>query len=152
LKCGQSEFLPSIYRVSGQLCYLSASKIKYKGMLELQVVMSFNEPENAQKQYKERRQTETAFRALKSSGFNIEDTHLTDLRRMEKLFSIVMAAFARAYVVGIFINENIEKIKILKHGHAAKTLFKRGLTIIAAILLNPMNKLNIDIFKFLSYT
>jgi hypothetical protein len=87
---------------------------------------------------------------LKSSGFNIEDTHLTDLKRVEKLFSIVMAAFVWAYVVGIFINENIEKIKILKHGYAAKTLFKSGLTIIATMLLNPINKLNIDIFKFLS--
>jgi hypothetical protein len=107
---------------------------------------------NAQKHYKERRQTETAFRALKSSGFNIEDTHLTDLKRIKKLFSIVMAAFAWAYVIGIFVNKNIGKIKILKHGRAAKMLFKSGLTIIATILLNPINKLNIDILKFLSCT
>jgi transposase len=141
-----------IYRINGQLCYLSASKIKHNGVPELQIVISFNEPENAQKYYKERWQIETAFRALKSSGFNIEDTHLTDLERIEKLFSIVMVAFAWAYVVGIFVNENIEKIKILKHGYLAKSLFKSGLTIITTILLNPMNKLEIDIFKFLSYT
>jgi hypothetical protein len=52
---------------------LSASKIKNKeGKPELQIVVSFNRPENAQYLYKERRQIETAFKALKSSGFNIE--------------------------------------------------------------------------------
>jgi transposase len=75
--------------VNGQFRYLSASKIKHNGIPELQIIISFNEPENAQKYYRERRQIETAFRALKSSGFNIEDTHLTDLKRIEKLFSIV---------------------------------------------------------------
>jgi transposase len=55
------------------------------------------------KYYKERWQIETAFRALKSGGFNIEDTHLTDLKRIEKLFSTVTVAFAWAYAVGIFV-------------------------------------------------
>jgi hypothetical protein len=71
-------------------------------------------------------------------------------KRIEKLFSIVMVTFAWAYVLGIFVNENIEKIKILKHGYLAKSLFRCGLTIITNILLNPMNKLKIVIFKFLS--
>jgi len=86
--------LPQIYRVNGQLCYLSASKIKNKAKVpELQIIISFNKPENAQKRYKERWQIETTFWALKSSGFNIEKTHLTDLDRLAKLFSIVMLAF-----------------------------------------------------------
>jgi hypothetical protein len=95
---------------------------------------------------------ETAFRALKSSGFNIEDTHLTDLGRVEKLFSIVTLAFAWAYVVGVFANENSGTIKILKHGKRAKSLFKYGLELIATALFNPMNKTEIDVFKFLSCT
>jgi hypothetical protein len=80
LKCDECKFLHKIYRVNGQLCYLSGSRVKNKkGKLELQIIISFNKPENAKKIYKERWQIETAFRALKSSGFNIEDTHLTDL-------------------------------------------------------------------------
>jgi hypothetical protein len=142
IKCGEYRFFRRIYRVNDQLCYLSASKVKNKqGVPELQIVITFNKPEDAQQTYKERWQIETAFRALKSSGFNIEDTHLTDLNRIEKLFSIVMVAFAWAYVVGVFANNNIKPIKILKHGKRAKSLFKYGLEIIAAILLNPLAKI-----------
>ena len=152
LKCGECRYLKPIYSIKEQRCYLSASKIKHNGIPELQIVISFNEPENAQKYYKERWQIETAFRALKSSGFNIEDTHLTDLERIEKLFSIVMIAFAWAYVVGIFADKYIEKIRILKHGRPAKSTFKYGLEIIATALLNPFAINKIDIFKFLSCT
>ena len=153
LKCGQCLCLHRIYRVNGQLCYLSASKIKNKQKIpELQIIISFNKPEFAQEIYKERWQIETTFRGLKSSGFNIEDTHLTDTDRIEKLFSVVMIAFAWAYVVGLFANENIRAIKILKHGRKAKSLFKHGLDIIANILLNPLNASGFDVFEFLSCT
>jgi len=153
IKCGQCRFFYKIYRVNDQLCYLSASKVKNKqGIPELQIIIAFNKPENAQQIYKERWQIETAFRALKSSGFNIEDTHLSDLNRIEKLFSIVMIAFAWAYIVGVFADKNIKPIKILKHGKRAKSLFKHGLEIIATILLNPLTKMNVDVFKFLSCT
>jgi len=39
-------------------------------------------------------QIESAFKALKTSGFNIEDTHLTDIDRVYKLLSLVLIAFA----------------------------------------------------------
>jgi hypothetical protein len=153
VRCGESKFLYRIYRVNGQLCYLSASKLKNKeGVPELQIIISFNKPEQAQQTYKERWQIETAFRSLKTSGFNIEDTHLTELKRIEKLFSIVMLAFAWAYIVGVFANKNIKVIRILNNGKKAKSLFKYGLEAIANILLNPLCKIKIDVFKFLSCT
>jgi len=152
LKCGEAGFLDRIYRVNGQLCYLSASKVKNRnGQPEFQIIISFNKPQNAKEIYRERWQIETAFRALKSSGFNIEDTHLTDLIRIEKLFSIVMVAFAWAYVVGVFAND-IKPVRIMKNGRRAKSLFKYGLEFIAAIMYNPMKNIDMDIFKFLSCT
>ncbi len=39
---------------------------------------------------------------MKTSGFNLEDTHLTDIDRIEKLIAIVTIAFCWAYLVGIF--------------------------------------------------
>lgn len=153
LQCGQTTFLHPIYYVNGQLCYLSASKIKNKqGLPELQIIISFNRPENAQEIYKERWQIETAFKALKSSGFNIEDTHLTDIKRIERLFSLVMVAFAWAYLVGIFRDEKVKPIKILKHGERAKSIMKYGLEYITRILTNTLAKPEFDIFKFLSYS
>lgn len=65
-------------------------------------MVSFNKPDEAQSLYKERWQIETAFRALKTSGFNIENTLLTDIERINKLFSLVLAAFVWAYKAGIF--------------------------------------------------
>ena len=66
-----------IVYLNNQLCYLCGSKVKNKsGAPELQIIMSFNKPQDALEIYKERWQIENAFKALKSSGFNIEDTHL----------------------------------------------------------------------------
>jgi len=57
---------------------------------------------------------------MKSSGFNIEDTHLTHLDRIERLFAVMIIAFAWAYLVGIYKNLMIKPIRILKHGRKAK--------------------------------
>lgn len=152
VKIGSCKFLHRIYYVNNQLCYLSASKIRNKqGKPELQIIVSFNKEHNAQEIYKERWQIETAFRALKSSGFNIEDTHLTDIERIDKLFALVIVAFTWAYV-GIYVHLNLKMIKIKKHGRREKSLFKLGLTVIANVLLNPKNNWKIDVFKFLSCT
>lgn len=150
---GEIRVLNRIYYVNEQLCYLSASKIKNKeGKPELQVLVSFNKPETAHRMYKERWQIETAFKALKSSGFNIEDTHLTDIERIEKLFALVIMAFTWAYKIGIYIDENLKPIRVLNNGKRVKSLFKYGLQHIAAYLLNAHFERIIDIFHFLSCT
>ncbi|WP_286438579.1 transposase, partial [Bacteroides acidifaciens] len=50
--------------------------------------------------YKKRWEIETAFRAMKSSGFNIEDTHMRDMDRIERLVAMVCMALVWAYLVG----------------------------------------------------
>ena len=99
--------------------------------------------------YKQRWQIETMF---KSSGFNIEDSHVRIQEQMANLFSIVMIAYVWCYLVGINIHENIKEIKVLNHGGRAKSLFKYGLEYISQCLLNHRNLYHIDIFKILSYT
>lgn len=153
LNINQCKAIPNIYYLNNQLCYLSASKIKNKkGIPELQIIISFNNTQNAIEIYKDRWQIETAFKTLKSSGFNIEDTHLTDLMRIEKLLSIVIVAFTWAYIVGIHLHENVKPIRILKHGKRAKSFVKYGLQYIATVLLNAFFIDNIDVFNFLSCT
>lgn len=153
LELGQSKYLGKIYYVNNQLCYLSASKTKNKeGKHELLIIISFNQPKQSIDSYKQRWQIETAFKALKSSGFNLKDTHLTDIKRIEKLLTIVLIAFLWAYRVGIYIHQKIKPIRMLKHGNRAKSLFKYGLEYIAAILLNPYRIQNIKVEQFLSCT
>ena len=152
LKINQYVFLSGIVYVNGQLCYLSASKVKNKqGVPELQIIVSFNKPDEAQSVYKERWQIETAFKALKSSGFNIEDTHLTDIDRINKLFALLLVAFVWAYKAGIFLN-TICPIKVKNHGRKAQSLFKYGLTFLSNVLFNnDLDKFRVCC-KFLSCT
>jgi len=152
VKINQYEFFRGIVYLNGQQCYLSASKVKNKkGVPELQIIVSFNKPDEAQSLYKERWQIESAFKALKTSGFNIEDTHLRDLERINKLFSLVLIAFVWAYKAGIFL-DSICPIKIKKHGRKAKSLFKYGLTYLANVLFsNDIDKFK-ECCKFLSCT
>ncbi len=142
-----------IVSLNGQLGYLSGSKGKDKdGKPELQIVISFNKPEDAMAIYKERWQIETAFRSLKTLRFNIEDTHLTEIERIEKLFALVIVAFTWAYLVGDYLHRYIKPIPIKKHGKKAKSLFKHGLTYIASVQLSALFQDDIDIYKFLSCT
>jgi hypothetical protein len=152
LRLNEHTFYRGIVRVNGQLCYLSASKVKNKqGKPELQVIVSFNKPDQACGLYKDRWQIETAFRALKSSGFNIEETHLTDIDRINKLFAILIVAFVWAYKAGITLNQLIP-IEIKKHGRMAKSFFKYGLEFIANILYSDDLTRFRHCCKFLSCT
>jgi hypothetical protein len=152
LRINQCTFHHKIVRVNGELCYLSASKIINKdNKPELQIIVSFNKPNEAQALYKERWQIESAFKALKTSGFNIEDTHLADIERVSKLLALVLIAFAWVYKAGIYLDV-LRPIKIKKHGRRAKSLFKYGLTYIANLLFsNDIDKFN-QCCKFLSCT
>lgn len=153
LKLNRPRFLYQIFYVNNQLCYLSGCRVMDKeGKAELQIIISFCKPEIACKIYKERWQIETAFRAMKTSGFNIEDTHLTDLERLEKLFALVIIAFTWAYLTGIFLHENVKPIRLLNNGRKAKSLFKYGLNYIEEVLLNACCQDDINICNFLSCT
>ena len=49
---------------------------------------------------------------MKSSGFNIEDTHVTALDRLKKLMMLTMLAFIWCYRIGDYIDTQIKQIKI----------------------------------------
>ena len=85
---------------------------------------------------------------LKSSGFNIEGSHVRDRERMSNLFSIIMIEYVWYYLVGIFIHENIKPIKIPKLGRRTVNLFKYGLDYISQCLMNHTERYRINVFKF----
>ena len=150
----RNEFIyyPKIVYVNGQLCYLSGCKLGNKeGKMDFLIIVSFNKPEKALQDYKQRWQIEMCFKAMKSSGFDMEKTHLQDIKRIEKLVLLVMIAFVWCYKAGIYLHQ-IKPIQIKKHGRMAKSIFKYGLTLIANVLLNSENKNDTDIIQFLSCT
>ena len=151
-KINEFVYYNKIVRVNGELCYLSGCKVDSRSAKqEFLIIVSFNKPQKAQKKYQKRWQIEMCFKAMKSSGFNIEKTHLRDIQRIEKLVLMVMIAFVWCYKTGIYINK-IKPIKIKKHGRKAKSIFKYGLDYISKTLLNTENQNNICVTHFLSCT
>jgi len=132
----------------GRLIYLSGMKtIGRKNELEFVIIASFRLDYQALAEYKIRWQIETMFRGFKSSGFNIEDTHLNDIDRISKLVAVICIAFSWAYRIGIFVDQNIKAIKIKKHGRRAMSFFKYGLIFISHALFN---RITVDYKKCLN--
>ena len=153
LKVGEFYHYPKIVELHGQRCYLSGTKtIDREGKMEFLIIVSFNKPEQAMEYYKQRWQIETLFRGLKSSGFNIEDTHVTALDRLEKLFSLTMIAFAWCYKIGDYLDNNVKRIIIKQHGRRAVSVFKYGLDYLSKFLFTGFNPLDNSLFCFLSCT
>ncbi|MFA8450688.1 MAG: IS4 family transposase [Bacteroidales bacterium] len=125
-------------------CKLSVWGMKYKNMETVKtehiIIVSNCSEGNGIEIYKDRWQIETLFRALKSSGFNLEDIHLVHIERIKKLIAIMAIAYIWAYKTGIFIHENIKQIKIKKFKKAKTrrqySFFKYGLMHLTHALLN----------------
>lgn len=64
------------------------------------------------------------FEAMKSVGFNIEDTHLADLGRVTRLLLLVMVAFIWCYNISELVRRKFNPIRILKHGRKSKSTFR----------------------------
>ncbi len=155
IKAGTYKHCDKLYYLGKNLVYLSGAKAfnKETGNMEFTIIASFNQHDQALINYKERWQIETMFKAMKSSGFNIEDTHLADLERISKLLAVVAIAFVWAYLAGIDKHLNIKPIKVKKHGRRAYSFFRYGLIRIANALINPINNSDLDeCYKLLSCT
>ena len=87
---------------------------------------------------------------MKSAGFNMEDTHLTDLERVSKLLMMVMIAFVWCYNIGELVHRKIKPIRILKHGRKEKSIIRYGLDIVADYLQRGINEFKIPIFDLFS--
>lgn len=77
--------------------------------------------------YRRRWTLETAFRGLKSAGFNMEETHLNKTR-LENMLVLLMIAFAAAFIEGLIKIESlpiplkkeslVQRISIFRYGYA----------------------------------
>ena len=132
---------PKIVQIKGNWVYLTGLKCDTtKGGIEYLIVASFTKECQTLDFYTQRWQIETMFRAFKTSGFNMEDTHLTDYKRLDKLLMLIALAFVWAYKVGIFKNKN-KPLKIKKHGRLEKSIFAYGLQCIAQALINSFQSI-----------
>ena len=78
---------------------------------------------------------EVLFASLKSRGFDVEQTHLVNRERIQKLVALLALAFTWAHLVGQWLAET-KPLKIKKHGRRARSLFRSGLDELQYVLLN----------------
>lgn len=102
---------------------------KRKGVKEQMIVVSNFKFEDPLGMYRRRWEIETMFGCLKTRGFRMEDTHITDLDKMEKVVFVLAIAFCWAYRIGD-IQDQKQAIAIKTHGRRARSLFREGLNLI----------------------
>ena len=86
--------------------------------------------------YARRWQAENLHSALKSRGFNLEDTGVTQAERISTLLTAVSIAFIWACVTGKLLAAKTPP-KLKKHGHRAVSVFRLGLDHLQDLLLHP---------------
>lgn len=77
------------------------------------------------KEYGERWKIETLFGILKTRGFRLEDTHLTQIERVGRLLSLLTIAVSWALLAGE-LESHDKTLKTKKHGYLAKSIFRLG--------------------------
>ena len=128
---------------------------KKKGAKEPMIVVSNMIFENALWVYKRRWEIEVLFGCLKTRGFRMEDTHICDPDKIERLVFVLAIAFCWAYRIGD-IKEKSEPIPIKAHGRPARSLFREGVDCIrqAFFKCTPLRKLRrlLSCFDYLNPT
>jgi hypothetical protein len=102
LKEGETRVLQDKRKVWRQKVYLSALRLTDG---ELLIVATDTLMDNPFSLYGKRWEIETLFGCFKTKGFNFEDTHITQLDRIEKLIALLTVAFCWAHKIGEWRHE-----------------------------------------------
>lgn len=93
--------------------------------------------------YKQRWEVETLFKALKTQGFHLEDTRLTDGHKIARLLALLAIAFVWCYKAGLWLNQQkpIRRVNLKNAAGKVKptplySFFKYGLDYLQHLLLN----------------
>jgi hypothetical protein len=103
------------------------------------LIVSAEEGGKALSNYCLRWQIETLFGVLKTRGFRLEDTHLTETDRVSRLLALLAIAFCWAIKSGEFVCRQ-KPLKRKKHGRLEKSIFRAGLDILRRLFCRPSNK------------
>ena len=102
---------------------------------EFLILATRKRPSQALAIYAQRWGIETLFAAFKTRGFNLEDTHITNLERSERLFALLVIALAWVVLVGEFVS-SLKRLKLKNNGSPERSVFRVGLDCLRQILLS----------------
>ncbi|MDX2040056.1 MAG: IS4 family transposase [Acidobacteriota bacterium] len=124
--------IPEARQMWGMELFLSGCRLPHGEYL---ILVSPEFCDAPSEQYRKRWGIETLFGALKSRGFNLEDTHLKDPERLSRLLALLDLAFTWAFVVGQW-QAIVKELKLKKHGYPPKSIFRLGLNLLCRLVTN----------------
>ncbi|MGH8712295.1 MAG: IS4 family transposase, partial [Burkholderiales bacterium] len=131
-RVNQMLVIPEARQMWGMDLFLSGC---YLGEGEWLILVSPEYSPEPAKEFKKRWGIETLFGALKSRGFNLEDTRLQDPERVSRLLGLLAIAFTWAFVVGEW-QAVVKDLKLKKHGYPPKSIFRLGLNMLCRLVTN----------------
>jgi len=103
-------------------------------------LLTNHNPEEAVQRYKKRWKIEELFGFMKTRGFNLEDTHLTEVEKLETLGYLVSIACLCCLEEGLKITVRFIK----KVNSPVKSILRRGLDYLSKLLFHSGNSVNIN--------
>lgn len=103
---------------------------------ELLILISSEPAPEMIAEYRRRWQIETLFGCLKSRGFCLEQTHLTDSERLKKLFGLLALAVCWSWLAGNKVCHT-KAVKTKTHKRRAKSIFRVGLDYLERLFRKP---------------
>lgn len=134
LPVGELRVLNNSYSIYGCKVRVVGMKLAHN---DYAIIATNRSPAKAFTAYKLRWTIAMLFSALKTSGFNIEATHLTQAHKLDTLFTLLAIAFAWAHHVGEWLHDSCTKqLKRKAHLRREKSFFRHGLDHLRHLLKN----------------
>lgn len=116
---------------------------------ELLILFTSSRPQAALAHYRRRWRIETLFSCLKSRGLGLEDTHMTDPKKLSTLLTVLAIAFCLAFKTGRW-SVRIRPPATKKHGFPARSVFAIGLDTLRKIFASENSEQIETLFRKLT--
>lgn len=125
-----------------QMLYIGGKRLPNKE--DYLIIISNTSPCEALENYKQRWSIEKLFNKLKTRGFNLEDTHMTALNKLEKLIGLVSIAFVWSFLAGELLIQTykIRMVTTPKNSKRIKSVFDQGFKYLRKIICNIYKLIN----------
>jgi len=114
------------------------------------VIASTDIKDDPLNEYRLRWFIELFFKSIKSQGFKLEETHMTNPAKIKKLFALIALATLYAAKSGAIKHCCIKPISIKKHGRPTYSLFTYGLDFLRALFSGEIPSIDLPIFNRIS--
>jgi len=137
-RIGHAVELVGARRLWGREVYVSGMRLAGGDLL---VVVAPQESAKMIAEYAVRWEIETLFACLKTRGFRLEETHLSDPERLKRLVALLALAFSWAHIIGEWLTQ-AHPLKTKKHGRMERSIFRHGFDYLRRILCTDVGKAN----------